>query len=263
WCGTDVSSSCTRCGRWPWQRKVSCCNPCPLALARCRSPACTYPSRRKPTWAETCTRPPAPTTTAPGSSSATYAATAWARSTTPPCCSAPSAQPLTGRPRCPASPSTWTAPRWDTGHWRSQAEQDTTEDFATAVLLDIPDHEPVVHLVSCGHPPPRLLRGKHLTPLAPEASHLPIGFGGPFGITAYDVQTFSFQAGDLLLLYTDGVTEARNTDGHFYPLAERAPKWTKDDPDELLHHLQDDLPAHVHGRLDDDAAVVAIRRLAV
>ncbi|MGA5895233.1 PP2C family protein-serine/threonine phosphatase [Streptomyces venetus] len=153
--------------------------------------------------------------------------------------------------------------RWDRSQWRPQEEQDTNEDFATAVLLDIPDRDPVVHLISCGHPPPLLLRGTHLTPLAPEASHLPIGFGGPFGITAYDVQTFSFEAGDLLLLYTDGVTEARNSDGLFYPLAERAPKWAKDDPDELLHHLQDDLLAHVHGHLTDDAAAVAIRRLAV
>ncbi|MFI5552830.1 PP2C family protein-serine/threonine phosphatase [Streptomyces sp. NPDC051738] len=153
--------------------------------------------------------------------------------------------------------------RWDTSQWRSQAEQDTNEDFATAMLLDIPDHDPVAHLISCGHPPAFLLRGNHLTPLLPEASHLPIGFGGPFGITDYDVQTFAFEVDDLLLLYTDGVIEARNADGLFYPLTERAPGWTMDDPDELLRHLQDDLLAHVHGHLDDDAAVVAIRRLTV
>ncbi|MEV6400941.1 PP2C family protein-serine/threonine phosphatase [Streptomyces sp. NPDC051907] len=153
--------------------------------------------------------------------------------------------------------------RWDAIQWRSETEDDTNEDFATALLLDIPDHDPVVHLISCGHPPPLLLRGNHITPLMPEASHLPIGFGGPFGIAAYDVQTFPFQVGDLLLLYTDGVIEARNADGLFYPFTERAPQWPKDDPDELLRHLQDDLLAHVHGHLDDDAAVVAIRRLSV
>jgi serine phosphatase RsbU (regulator of sigma subunit) len=153
--------------------------------------------------------------------------------------------------------------RWDTSQWRSQAEQDTNEDFATAMLLDIPDHDPVVHLITCGHPPPLRLRGNHLTPLMAEASHLPIGFGGIFGIAEYDVQTFPFEVGDLLLLYTDGVIEARNGAGLFYPFTERAPEWTKDDPDELLRHLQDDLLAHVHGHLNDDAAVVAIRRLAV
>ncbi|MEU9473157.1 PP2C family protein-serine/threonine phosphatase [Streptomyces avermitilis] len=153
--------------------------------------------------------------------------------------------------------------RWDTSQWRPQAAEDTNEDFATATLLDIPDHDPVVHLITCGHPPPLLLRGNHLIPLTAEASHLPIGFGGAFGITAYDVQTFPFEVGDLLLLYTDGVIEARNADGLFYPFTERAPEWAKDDPDELLRHLQNDLLAHVHGHLNDDAAVVAIRRLAL
>ncbi|MFF3447939.1 PP2C family protein-serine/threonine phosphatase [Streptomyces sp. NPDC002667] len=153
--------------------------------------------------------------------------------------------------------------RWDTSQWRSPTEQDTNEDFATAILLDIPDHEPVVHLITCGHPPPLLLRGNHLTPLTADASHLPIGFGGAFGVAAYDVQTFPFEVGDLLLLYTDGVIEARDNEGLFYPFAERAPRWTKDDPDELLRRLQDDLLLHVDGHLGDDAAVVAIRRLAV
>ncbi|MGW1864539.1 PP2C family protein-serine/threonine phosphatase [Streptomyces mauvecolor] len=152
--------------------------------------------------------------------------------------------------------------RWDTRQWRPPTEQDTVEDFATAVLLDIPDHEPVVHLISCGHPPPLILRGNRLIPLVAEASHLPIGFGGTFGIADYTVQTFPFEPGDLLLLYTDGVIEARNTDGRFYPFTDRAPQWTTDDPDELLRHLQADLLAHVHAHLDDDAAVVAIRRTA-
>ncbi|MFD8984275.1 PP2C family protein-serine/threonine phosphatase [Streptomyces sp. NPDC059564] len=152
--------------------------------------------------------------------------------------------------------------RWDTSQWRSQTEQDTIEDFATAMLLDIPDHDPVVHLISCGHPPPLILRGNRLIPLVAEASHLPIGLGGAFGIADYDVQTFPFEAGDLMLLYTDGVIEARNTDGRFYPFTERAPQWTTDEPGELLRHLQADLLAHVHAHLDDDAAVVAIRRTA-
>ncbi|MFJ8943037.1 PP2C family protein-serine/threonine phosphatase [Streptomyces sp. NPDC102395] len=153
--------------------------------------------------------------------------------------------------------------RWDTSQWRPPAEQDTNEDFATVTLLDIPDHEPVVHLITCGHPPPLLLRDHHLIPLTAEVSHLPIGFGGAFGIAAYNVQTFPFKVGDLLLLYTDGVIEARDADGVFYPLAERLPEWTKDDPDDLLRHLQEDLLAHVGGHLDDDAAAVAVRRSAV
>ncbi|WP_449338570.1 PP2C family protein-serine/threonine phosphatase [Streptomyces chartreusis] len=127
----------------------------------------------------------------------------------------------------------------------------------------MPDHDPVVNLIACSHPPPLLLRGNHLTPLVTEETHLPIGFGGVFGIGTYDVQTFPFEVGDLLLLYTDGVIEARNAAGDFYSFTERAQDWTMDDPDQLLRHLREDLLAHVQGHLDDDAAVVVIRRQAV
>ncbi|WCE02384.1 PP2C family protein-serine/threonine phosphatase (plasmid) [Streptomyces sp. HUAS 31] len=124
--------------------------------------------------------------------------------------------------------------RWDTSQWRSEPAEDTSEDFGTALLLDIPDHDPVVHLIACGHPPPLLLRGNRVTPLTAEASHLPIGFGGVFGIATYDVQTFPFDVDDLLLLYTDGVIEARDADGVFYPFTERAAKWTTYEPGEVL-----------------------------
>ena len=76
----------------------------------------------------------------------------------------------------------------------------------------------------------------------------------------YEIETFPFEGGDVLLLYTDGVIEARNADGAFYPLAERVCGWPTDSPQALLRHLRDDLLAHVHGSLGDDAAAVAIRR---
>lgn len=57
--------------------------------------------------------------------------------------------------------------RWDANQWRSHEDHDANEDFATATLLDIPDHEPVVHVITCGHPPPLRLHGTHLTPSPP------------------------------------------------------------------------------------------------
>jgi serine phosphatase RsbU (regulator of sigma subunit) len=38
------------------------------------------------------------------------------------------------------------------------------------------------------------------------------------------------QPGDQILLYTDGVIEARDSAGNFYPLAERLPRQLQDDP---------------------------------
>lgn len=138
---------------------------------------------------------------------------------------------------------------------------DTDETFATVALLDIPDRWHVLRLINCGHPPPLLLRDGRATPLSAERPALPIGLGGLAGAPDYEVETFPFEPGDLLLLYTDGVSEARDGRGTFYPLAERAGAWSESSPQQVLRRLRADLLAHTNGRLGDDAAAVALRRL--
>ncbi|MFF8784594.1 PP2C family protein-serine/threonine phosphatase [Streptomyces sp. NPDC015125] len=138
---------------------------------------------------------------------------------------------------------------------------DSEETFATAVLLDLPDRWPVLRIINCGHPPPLLLREGQALPLYGERTALPIGLGGLAGAPDYEVETFPFEPGDLLLLYTDGVSEARDDRGVFYPLVERAGAWGDGSPQQVLHRLRVDLLAHTNGRLGDDAAAVAVRRL--
>ncbi|MEV7599283.1 PP2C family protein-serine/threonine phosphatase [Kitasatospora sp. NPDC089797] len=134
------------------------------------------------------------------------------------------------------------------------------ESFITAVLLDIPDDGAHVHLIDCGHPPPLLLRPEGLTTLTTRNPAPPLGLGelAPVG---YEVQTFPFRPGDRLLIYTDGVIEARDSQRRFYPLTERVTAWQGERPGALLHRLRRDLLAHVGRRLDDDAAMVVVERL--
>ncbi len=133
------------------------------------------------------------------------------------------------------------------------------ERFATVLLLEIPDDDHITRMTSCGHPPPLLLSpGGAATTLGLHPAP-PLGIG-PIGPADYTIDVFTFQPGDTLLLYTDGVIEARNADGAFYPIAERAARFSEDSPEALLHHLRQDLLAHVGGRLEDDAALVALRR---
>ncbi|MFF7456919.1 PP2C family protein-serine/threonine phosphatase [Kitasatospora sp. NPDC008115] len=172
------------------------------------------------------------------------------------------------------------------------AEDDSGESFITALVLDIPDDEAVVRLVDCGHPPPLLLhrdrnrdrnrdrsrdqdRNRDLnrdrdrdrdqvSTLEPGRTAPPLGLGelapGP-----YEVVEFPFLPGDRLLVYTDGVIEARDAGRRFYPLPERVAGLTAahaaEPPAALLHHLRRDLLAYVGGRLDDDAAMVVVERL--
>ncbi|MFJ9682728.1 PP2C family protein-serine/threonine phosphatase [Streptomyces sp. NPDC101194] len=135
----------------------------------------------------------------------------------------------------------------------------TGECFVTTLLLEIPDEDRVVRMTSCGHPAPLLLspgRSVGMPSLHP-APPLGVGYRGPAG---YAADAFPFEDGDTLLLYTDGVTEARDRGGDFYPFEERAARWTESSPEALLNHLRHDLLAHVGGRLGDDAALVALRR---
>ncbi|WP_329455659.1 PP2C family protein-serine/threonine phosphatase [Streptomyces sp. NBC_01497] len=148
-------------------------------------------------------------------------------------------------------------------------EADVGERFVTAAVLDIPDKEPVLHLVTCGHPPPILLSDGRATPLVVQRPAPPLGLAGLLGglaDTPYVMQTFPFAPGDQLLLYTDGVSEARDAEGVFYPLPERAATadrvsvWSAGGPRALLDHLTQDLLEYAQGRIDDDMAMIAVSR---
>ncbi|MFF3629727.1 PP2C family protein-serine/threonine phosphatase [Streptomyces sp. NPDC002164] len=133
------------------------------------------------------------------------------------------------------------------------------ECFITATVLDIPDALPQVDMVTCGHPPALLLHGQKVSTLHATCPAPPLGLGELAG-HRYHVDTFPFGPGDMLLLHTDGVIEARDARGVFYPLSERAASWVNHSPSALVHHLGADLIAYAGGHLADDAAVIAVQR---
>ncbi|MFC4608961.1 PP2C family protein-serine/threonine phosphatase [Streptomyces maoxianensis] len=133
------------------------------------------------------------------------------------------------------------------------------ETFITAAILDIPDQDSRVDMIDCGHPPPIVLRNGRATTIDACQPAPPLGLG-ELASPRYHVDAFTFEVGDLLLLYTDGVIEARDSTGAFYPLTERITGWTQSNPDAFLHRLRRDLLDHVGGRLGDDAAMIAIKR---
>lgn len=141
-------------------------------------------------------------------------------------------------------------------------DERTAEDFVTATVLEISHTSEALRLVSCGHPPPLILRSGRVRSLDVEEPAPPLGIGHLTAIR-FTEEVHTFGAGDTLLLYTDGVTEARDRSGRFYPLAERlAAMRPKGGPELLLKYLCADLLHYAGGHLGDDAAMVAIERLA-
>ncbi|GLZ78018.1 membrane protein [Actinorhabdospora filicis] len=139
------------------------------------------------------------------------------------------------------------------------ADAEAADRFATVLLAEIPDREPVVRLVSLGHPPPLIQRGPDTVPVAFARHSPPLNLAG-LCTCEPRVEEAAFGPGDRLLLFTDGLTEARDRAGTFYPLEERLRALHAEPAGDLLPGLRRELRAHTGGgRCDDMAAVLVVR----
>ncbi|MGV9645206.1 MULTISPECIES: PP2C family protein-serine/threonine phosphatase [unclassified Streptomyces] len=141
---------------------------------------------------------------------------------------------------------------------RSLARNLGPDDFVTAVVAGHP-RPGELEVVNCGHAPPLLVRDSEVIPVEPEQPAPPLGLRALSGETP-GLHVLPFTDGDQLLLYTDGVTEARDHDRAFYPLAEGLARHVCDDPARTVTALHGELLHHVGGHLHDDAALLLLRK---
>ncbi|MFD4937591.1 PP2C family protein-serine/threonine phosphatase [Streptomyces virginiae] len=137
---------------------------------------------------------------------------------------------------------------------------DAVEGFTTCVLGEVPPGAGVLRLLNRGHPEPLLLHANgELAVLAPAEPALPLGMGELGGWPDL-VQEWAFPAGTTLLLYTDGLTEARDGAGDFYDPAARLRGRIFPGPQALLSALSSDVRRHTGGGATDDMALLAVGR---
>ncbi|MEV5705248.1 PP2C family protein-serine/threonine phosphatase [Actinoallomurus sp. NPDC052274] len=131
------------------------------------------------------------------------------------------------------------------------------ERFVTAALAQFGDAH--VRLVNCGHPPPLIIgRTGDVRVAEPEDPSPPLGMTDLIDAPPRPY-LLPFSPGDQMLLYTDGVIEARNGAGQFYPLIDRAVLLRAAGAEEALSDLQADLIRHTGGPIADDAAMLLVR----
>jgi serine phosphatase RsbU (regulator of sigma subunit) len=144
------------------------------------------------------------------------------------------------------------------------AEHADGEEFVTAQFVSIPNGDDDAQIVCCGHPPPLLLRDGRVTALDVLPPSPPLGLLDMGGYSPH-ADLLGARAGDSVLLYTDGVSEAYDDRGLAYPLAERAAALAarsraggrrEQASDRLPELLRDDLLDHVGGDLRDDATLL-------
>jgi len=136
--------------------------------------------------------------------------------------------------------------------------------FVTAVLAELDTDTGMFTWVNAGHPPPLLLRQGKLVRSLHSHPVLPLGLvvtGRPRGTVA--VGREQLQPDDRVLLYTDGVTEARSPTGAFFgdqaliDLLRRnfaAGLPAQETMRRVVHALLD----HQQGQLTDDATLLLL-----
>jgi serine phosphatase RsbU (regulator of sigma subunit) len=147
----------------------------------------------------------------------------------------------------------------DTAH-RIGTEIDTHFDsnaFATGIVLSLATESGAISWCVAGHPAPLLLRKGEVV------KALERGHGMPFGLgPASAVMRDALEPGDRVLLYTDGVTEARDANGEFFGLETLVDlvgrSGTAHPPPETMRRLMHRIASHNDGPLRDDATAVMV-----
>ncbi|MHC5902607.1 PP2C family protein-serine/threonine phosphatase [Streptomyces sp. S6] len=166
-------------------------------------------------------------------------------------------------------------------HWAHAAAvgREEGDRFATAVLLGYPPKGAVagvavVEMVVFGHEPPLVVGTGGVRGLGDGGEGedgggvwLPLGLGdlGDLGGSS-EVVRVEVGVEETILLVTDGVTEARDAEGRFYPLAEAVIQALSRDsgvaePERLVAFVEEGALRHSGGRLGDDTTVFAVRML--
>ncbi|CAM5265334.1 PP2C family protein-serine/threonine phosphatase [Streptomyces avidinii] len=133
----------------------------------------------------------------------------------------------------------------------------------TAVIAELDTAQGDFTWINCGHPPPLLIRDGHVLQNALERPpHLPLGFGFHTPVPPAQ-EHVRLQPGDRVLMYSDGITEARSPEGDLFGeerLADTVIRSTAsgDNAPEALRRLVQNLLSHHQHHLRDDATILLI-----
>jgi serine phosphatase RsbU (regulator of sigma subunit) len=140
---------------------------------------------------------------------------------------------------------------------RSLNRQSQGGEFVTAIMAEITEGSTEIRLLNCGHPPPLLVSGSLARLAEPVEPGLPLGLGH-LAPDERKEHTAPFGPGDRILFYTDGISEARDKSGAFYPVDRCGVLLDGPDPDAALDRLYDDVLRHADGPLHDDSAALLV-----
>jgi serine phosphatase RsbU (regulator of sigma subunit) len=140
-------------------------------------------------------------------------------------------------------------------------EQFPDRRFVTALIAELHIDTGNLSWLSAGHPPPLLIRDNRRARTLDAQPATPLGIGVPSPPPT--VSQTALEPGDLVLFYTDGLTDARDQDGKRFGteglsrFIEREAAAGQPAP-ETLRRLRHALVRHEQARLADDATALLV-----
>jgi sigma-B regulation protein RsbU (phosphoserine phosphatase) len=119
--------------------------------------------------------------------------------------------------------------------------------FVTMLYVVLDERNRVISYASAGHTPMLLYRSRSDETFFLNPRGIPVGLAGSDSQTfekSLDVERLRLHPGDMLLLYTDGISEATNAAGEAYGerrLVEALKRWGNGSADDFVARLEQDL----------------------
>lgn len=136
--------------------------------------------------------------------------------------------------------------------------------FATGVVVKLDTETGMLQWVNAGHPAPLLLRHGRLVRTLDVEPTLPFGLGGMVDLRGVHIGQERLEPGDMVLLHSDGVVEARSPHGAFFGTDRLVELLTLHlaaglPPTETMRRVTLALLDHHQGRLSDDASFLLLQ----
>jgi len=132
--------------------------------------------------------------------------------------------------------------------------------YATGVLGTLALDTGELRYIAAGHPPPLLLRRGHVVKTLDAGRRPLLGLD----MQAANVAAEWLEPDDVVVLYTDGITEARDPDGQFFGLDRLVDFLEREAADgvplpEIVRRVGRRILEHQNGTLQDDATILLIQ----
>jgi sigma-B regulation protein RsbU (phosphoserine phosphatase) len=132
--------------------------------------------------------------------------------------------------------------------------------YVTLLLADIDARSKSLRYVNCGHNPALLFQAKTRDVVPMNSSCFPVGM---FQSVTCEINRADLAAGDLLVLYTDGVTEAENSQGEEFGMERLSALIRRDSSlsaEELMDNIFESAEDFCQGvGFNDDATVLVVK----